>query len=67
VLIYVQIGAALRFGLVSVPLPKWLWPRVEAREGADGSNRTHVFVSLTPPLAGFLISYEGHIHKEEPE
>jgi hypothetical protein len=66
-LIYRQLGAALRLGPLSVPLPQWLWPRVEAREETDVLNRVRVSVIVTVPLAGVLISYDGHIHREEPE
>jgi len=65
-LIYRQTGAALRLGPLSVPFPEWLWPRVEAREEAGGLNRTHVSVVVKVPLAGLLISYSGHLCKEDP-
>jgi len=64
-LIYRQIGAALRLGPLSVPLPEWLSPRVEAREEAEGLKTTHVSVVVTAPFVGQLISYDGQIHEED--
>ena len=64
-LIYRQIGAALRLGPLSVPLPEWLSPRVEVREEAEGLKCTHVSVVVTAPFAGLLISYDGQIHEED--
>jgi hypothetical protein len=66
-LYYDQIGVSLRLGPLSIPLPTWLWPRVHTREEADGPNRTYVSVAVSLPLAGPLISYEGHLHREEPK
>jgi hypothetical protein len=65
-LVYRQIGAALRLGPLSVPLPEWLSPRVEAREEAEDLKTTHVSVVVTAPFVGQLISYDGQIHEEDP-
>jgi hypothetical protein len=66
-LIYRSIGAAMRVGRLSVSLPAFLSPRVEAREATNGINRTSVSVAVTLPLAGLLFSYQGDIEKEESE
>jgi hypothetical protein len=58
-LIYTQVGAALRLGMLRVPLCRRLWPHVTASEEANGKNGTHVSVRVTLPLAGLLISYDG--------
>jgi hypothetical protein len=60
-LVYRQVSAKLRLGPLAVPLPKFLRPRVEAREIADGPGRTRVAVLLTMPLIGWLISYDGYL------
>ncbi len=64
-LFYRQVGASLRFGPLRVPLPRWMAPRVEAREEPDGAGRMHVLVSVTVPRVGLLVSYEGHIERQE--
>jgi hypothetical protein len=61
-LTYRQERAKLRFGLLRIPLPRWLSPQVSANERpTDMPNLTHVRVVVKFPLAGFLISYEGDI------
>lgn len=55
---YVQCGALLRFGRVSLSLPSWLAPRVRARE-EPRDEWTHVTVSVELPLAGRIIAYDG--------
>jgi len=66
-LIYSSIGAAIRVGRLSVLLPEFLSPRVEAREATDGMGRIRVSVVVTLPLAGILISYHGSTEKEWSE
>ncbi len=57
---YVQVGAVLISGRWSMPLPRWIAPRVEAREERhDGGDRAHVRVEICAPMIGFLMSYEG--------
>lgn len=59
-LVYKQSGAALRVGLLRVPLPRVLAPRVEARErGADDGRSVEVHVRSSAPLVGLVLSYEG--------
>lgn len=64
-LFYRQVGAALRLGPLRVPLPRRIAPRVEAKEEPGGADRTHVTVVVTAPWVGLLVSYEGHIKREE--
>lgn len=55
---YVQAGARLRLGPVCLPLPRWLAPRVYARE-EDRGEFTHVSVQVDLPCFGRLVEYEG--------
>lgn len=65
-LIYHQVGAALRWGPLCLPLASRLWPRVEAREEAHDSRQVRVTVEVRVPLAGRLIAYEGTLGGAEP-
>ena len=58
---YEQVGAAFCIGAVHLPLPNWLAPRVEAIEEHAGAGRVRVRVSVTLPLVGLLIAYEGEV------
>ena len=59
-LAYMQVGAVLILGRWRIPLPRFIAPRVEAREERrDGGDRAHVNVRISAPLIGFLMSYEG--------
>lgn len=64
-LLYRQAGAALRLGALNVPLPRWMAPCVEAREEPAALDLTHVLVAVAVPVIGHLISYEGHIERQE--
>lgn len=66
-LLYRSIGAAMCVGRLSVSLPAFLAPRVEAREAINGIDRTSVSVAVTLPIAGLLFSYQGDTEKEEAE
>ena len=57
-LTYVQAGAYLRMGPISMRMPNRLAPRVRAREEASG-DQTHILVEVDLPMIGRLISYEG--------
>jgi hypothetical protein len=61
---YAPAGAALTLGRWSMPLPRVLAPRVEAREEpADGrGSRVHVMICL--PMIGLFLSYEGTVAPE---
>jgi len=62
---YVQAGAALTVGRWSLPLPRWVAPRVEAREERDdGGDLVHVRVGISAPMIGLLMSYEGYLRVE---
>ena len=63
---YEQTGTALCLGPWRVPLPRRMAPRVSAQEAPTGRDRTHVLVSVTMPMAGFLISYEGGMELQAP-
>jgi len=61
-----QEEAALSVGPLRVLLPRWLAPRITAREWAlPGQTRLQVAVSVRLPLAGLLLAYEGCIETEE--
>ena len=59
-------GTAGVLGPMRVPLPRWLSPRITAREWAgleEGSLRVAVRVSL--PCIGLLMAYEGCLKRED--
>lgn len=59
---YAQVGAALSVGPWTIPLPRGIAPRVEAREQREaGGDRAHVHVRVWAPMIGFLMSYEGFL------
>jgi hypothetical protein len=61
-LYYRHTGTALRLGPIRLPLPRSFAPRIAARESATGDEpSTHIFVEVSHPLVGLLISYEGFI------
>jgi len=60
-LCYVQRGARLCLGKFRLPLPRACAPLVSARESCDGSSRVKVAVTVTLPLAGLLLAYDGHL------
>jgi hypothetical protein len=62
-LTYVRVGAAIRVGRLVIPLPRWLSPRVEAREAGYG-RATHVRVEISAPAIGLVMSYEGCVEVE---
>jgi hypothetical protein len=65
-LVYRQMTAALRIASLTIPLPRWLRPQVDAREEtARPPDREHVFVQVVVPLVGLLILYEGTITIED--
>jgi len=60
-LFYRHTGTALCLGPIRLPLPRWLAPRIVARESAIDEKSTHISVEVTLPLMGRLISYKGFI------
>ena len=63
---YVQAGAAITVGRLRVPLPRWIAPRVEAREACVDGETPFVTVGISSPLIGVVMSYEGCIQVERP-
>jgi hypothetical protein len=65
-LVYHPAGARVRLGPLAVPLPPWLAPTVAVRETPSGTQEgVDVWVSMSLPLLGLLISYEGKITRSE--
>jgi hypothetical protein len=65
-LVYRQWRAALHMGPLRIPLPRWLAPRVTAREMPAGEpGRVDVWVELRLPTLGRVIAYEGSVTKHE--
>jgi hypothetical protein len=60
---YVQEAARVGVGSLRVRLPRWLAPRVRAREEAVG-NRSSVRVEIELPLVGLVLQYHGLIEFE---
>ena len=58
---YVQHGARLCLGMIRMPVPLAWAPVVSAKETADGVERVLVTVTVTLPVVGSLISYDGHL------
>ena len=60
-----QASVALHVGALRVPLPRWLSPQITGREWAmPGQTRVQVAVSVSVPLVGLLLAYEGSIATE---
>jgi hypothetical protein len=59
-LAYEHHDAAVALGRWRVPIPRWLSPRVEARERrADHRDGSHVRVVVRAPVVGVVLAYEG--------
>jgi hypothetical protein len=43
------------------PLPRWISPKVEAKETALDSRRTHVTVTVSAPYIGLITAYDGEL------
>jgi uncharacterized protein DUF4166 len=65
-LTYVQAGAGLILGRLRIPLPRWISPRVEAREACVDGQRSYVQVGISAPGSGLLMSYEGCMQVKQP-
>jgi hypothetical protein len=65
-LVYRQVGARLNLGLFHLPLPPRCAPSISARE-APSEKGVHIWVTVSDPCAGLLLSYEGHVWRAEPE
>ena len=66
-LVYEQCAARLCLGSMCFPVPLIFAPRVQATEESAGPNRVHVRVTVTLPLLGLLIAYDGHLEVGELE
>ena len=64
-LVYEQCGARLCLGPMRLPVPLIFAPRVRASEKGDGPARVTIHVTVTLPLVGLLIAYEGYLDVEE--
>ncbi len=58
---YESKAARLRLGLLDLPLPRWLAPRVSALEKAGPGGKVMAEVSVEMPLLGRLIRYGGSL------
>ena len=65
-LTYVQAGAGLMVGRLRIPLPRWIAPRVEAREACVDGQGSHVRVEISAPGSGLVMSYEGCVQVKPP-
>ena len=64
-LLYDQIGARLRCGRLSLPLPSWLAPHVLAREERNHvGDGVDIAVRITLPFKTLLIRYEGTVTRQ---
>lgn len=63
-LTYVQAGVALIVGRLRVPLPRWIAPRVDAREAGVDERFVDVRVRISAPGIGLLMSYAGRVEVE---
>ena len=63
---YVQRRARLCLGAFRLRVPLRWAPLVSAKEAGDGPDRVLVTVSVTLPLVGSLIAYDGHLDVGEP-
>jgi Domain of unknown function (DUF4166) len=67
-LIFHHAETALRLGWLRIPLPRWLAPRVTAREApAQQKDEAAISVRVSVPVLGLLISYEGLMTRSAEE
>jgi hypothetical protein len=65
-LTYRPAGAGLTVGRWRIRLPGWMSPRVDAREERPpAAHHTHVRVTVSAPLTGLVLSYEGLLDVDE--
>jgi hypothetical protein len=65
-IVHHQLSAALRAGPWRLKLPRWLAPTVHGSETAvDAPNRMRVAVTVTLPMVGILVAYEGVVEMLE--
>lgn len=59
-LVFEQVGAALGFRGLTLPLPRFLAPTIEGRAEAH-EGEVHVDVRIHAPGVGLLVAYDGHV------
>ena len=59
-LVFEQVGARLGLRRFSLPLPRWITPRIEGRAEPLG-DEVHVDVRVHAPALGLLVAYEGRV------
>lgn len=64
-LVFRQRRASFVFGSIRLPLPAVSAPRVDAREDAVGDRRLRIYVRVTVPMLGPVLTYEGTVDYEE--
>lgn len=62
-LVFEQVKASFGLRRFSVPLPRWLAPRVAGR-ASPRPGAVHVSVQIRVPLFGLLVAYEGTVTVE---
>lgn len=65
-LLFDQVRATFGVRALSVPLPRFLSPRITGRADPAAADRVHVDVRIHAPIAGLLVAYEGLVTTEEP-
>jgi len=63
-LTWVQAGVAVMVGPLRIPLPRFVAPRVEARQARIDERGAHIRVRISAPGIGLLMSYEGCVEVE---
>jgi uncharacterized protein DUF4166 len=61
-IVYHQHSAALRFGTLRLRLPGWIAPKVIASEKvAQNRDSSYVSISVSLPMIGLLLGYQGEL------
>lgn len=63
-LVYRQKGSSMKVACLSIPLPRFLSPTIDAKEWGTADDTINVVVSVTHQFLGMLIKYEGAIMRE---
>ena len=58
--------------VLGMPLPRFLWPRIQVRAGAsesdpDSFDRFGILVELSMPLVGLIFEYSGEMTQIQSE
>jgi hypothetical protein len=62
-LVHRQVGAAIAWGILRIPLPRLLAPRVAARTSCD-EDAVLFRVEVAAPVVGSVVTYEGRVVSE---